>query len=604
MRASALTIVAAVVAVGLVAVLSAAQTLSPGEVSIRSGPYRPSTTSLRVGASEVQVGVVVRDNQGRPIGGLTKADFTIFDSGRHRELTEFGVEASGSTSSAGKVAVHSPAATVVPSSETMPAALPGRWIALLFDDINTPAGDLVRSKIAARRFISEATKTGDRIGVFTTSQGQILGFTGDSRTVIKSIDTVEPHPRMEAAGMTACPRITPYEAYQITIGDVIALQAKAVEACSCPEQPNCDPTVLQTMSPSDLGNGTFASPALGFLLKSLVSKVQEQARMTWDQTRAVTQTTLDGVRKSIKELAQKPGKRLLLFSSSGFISGDLEGAEDQIIDEALKVDVVISSIDSKGLYAEPPGGSLGEESQSGRPDLTMLHDAQTLGDRLDSEDSAMADFAESTGGLLFQNNNDLNFGFRQLGLEPSVAYELGFHPREDGKYHEIKVQVKNNTSHYIVQARSGYFAPTKGRKVTKVSSPQQELDAEVSSSASRSDFPVTVSQKPVGVNGARELSVQTHVDIQNLPFEQRQGRHVDSLTFVGVLLDAQGNLVVGKEAQMQFALKPDSFARFSKSGINADLTLAAHPGLYRLRVVVEEGFRGEISATTQNAQLQ
>lgn len=599
MRASALRFAAAAAAMGLVAVLSAAQTLSPGEVSIRSGPYRPSTTLLRVGANEVRVGVVVRDDHGRPIGGLTKVDFSVFDSGRRQELAQFSVETSGGSSIG---TAHNPAAAVVPPSETTSTA-PGRWVALLFDDINTPAGDLIRAKIAARRFISEAAKAGDRIGVFSASQGQILDFTGDSRAVLKSIDAVEPHPRMEAAGMTACPRITPYEAYQITTGDVIALQAKAVEACSCPEQPNCDPTLLQTMSPSDIGNGTFANQSLGPMFKSLVSTVIGQARMMWNQTRAVTQTTLDAVRYSIKELAQKPGKRLLLFSSSGFISGDLGGAEDEIIDEALKAGVVISSIDSKGLYAEPPGGALGEESQSGRPDLTMLHDAETLAERLDSADSAMADFAESTGGLLFQNNNDLDFGFRQLGLEPAVAYELGFRPRDDGRYHEIKVEVKN-TSHYIVQARRGYFAPTKGTKAVKAPTPQQQLDAEVSSSADRRDFPVSVSQKAASVNGALGVSVQTHVDIQGLPFEQRQDRHVDSLTFVAALLDAQGSVVVGKEAQMQFALKPDSFARFSKSGINADLTLAALPGVYRLRVVVEEGLRGEISTTTQDVQIQ
>lgn len=600
---------AAVLAVGLIAVLSAAQTLSPGEVSIRSGPYHPSISTLHVGSSEVQVGVVVRDNQGRPVGGLTKGDFAVFDSGRRCELTEFGVETSGA-SPAGTM--RSPAAAVVPPSAVPPSeatstAVPGRWIALLFDDINTSAGDLVRSKIAARRFVNEAAEAGDRIGVFSASQGQILGFTGDSRAILKSIGAVEPHPRMGAGGMTACPRITPYEAYQITSGDVIALQAKVVEACSCPEQPNCDPTALQSMSPSDIGNGTFANQSLDPSTKSLVSTVIGQARMTWSQTRVVTQATLDAVRASVADLARKSGKRLLLFSSSGFISGDLAEPEDQIIDEALKGNVVISSLDSKGLYAEPPGGAAGQESRGGRPDLTMLHDAETLADRLDSADSAMADFAEGTGGLLFQNSNDLDFGFRQLGLEPAVAYELGFRPKEDGKYHAIKVEVKNG-SHAMIQARRGYFAPMKGTIVASAAAPQQQpqqqLDAEVSSSADRSDFPVTVSQKAVSANGGRELSVQAHVDIQKLPFEQDQDRHVDSLTFVMALLDTQGTLVVGKEAQMRFALKPDSFARFSKDGINAGMTLAAPPGAYRLRVVVEEGLRSEMSATTQNVQVQ
>lgn len=599
MRASALAFAAAAVAMGLIASLLAAQTLSPGEVNIRSGSYRPAAPPLHVGANEVQVGVVVRDNRGQPVGGLTRADFAIFDAGRRRELAAFSVETSG-VSPAGTA--NRLTATVVPPGQKTPAEVPGRWIALLFDDINTPTGELVRSKIAARRFINEAARAGDQIGVSTTSQGQILEFTGDSRAILKSIDAVASHPRADAGGLTSCPRMTAYEGYRITEGDAITLQAKVVEACSCPEQSNCDPTALEGMNPGQLGGGSFANQSLDPLLKSLVSKVLEQAKMTWDETRMVTQTTLDAVRASVEELAQKPGRRLLLFSSSGFISGDLQGEQDEIIDEALNAGVVMSSIDSKGLYAEPPGAPPGEISRV-PTDLTMLNDARTLSDRLESEDFTMADFAESTGGLLFQNNNDLDFGFRQLGLAPTVAYELGFPPGADGRYHEIKLEVKN-AGHYLVQARRGYFAPTKGAKVTNAPAPQRQLDAEVSGSADRSDFPVTVNQKPVTVKGTPGLSVQTHVDIQKLPFEERQDRHVDTLTFVAALLDAQGKLVAGKEAQMEFALKPDSFVRFSKSGINADLTLARLPGAYRLRVVVEEGLRGEISAITQNVQIQ
>jgi hypothetical protein len=76
------------------------------------------------------------------------------------------------------------------------------------------------------------------------------------------------------------------------------------------------------------------------------------------------------------------------------------------------------------------------------------------------------------------------------------------------------------------------------------------------------------------------------------------------LTFVVALFDAQGKMIAGKEAQMELALKPQSFDRFSKNGINGALSLEALPGAYRLRVVVEEAIHGEMSATSQNMQIQ
>jgi hypothetical protein len=76
------------------------------------------------------------------------------------------------------------------------------------------------------------------------------------------------------------------------------------------------------------------------------------------------------------------------------------------------------------------------------------------------------------------------------------------------------------------------------------------------------------------------------------------------LTLVAALFDAQGNMIAGKEAQMQLALKPETFERFSKTGLGGTMTLEAPPGVYRLRVVVEEAKGGKISATGRNVQIQ
>jgi len=455
--------VAVVLFAGALALIAVAQTLSPGEVRIRSGPYRPESQILRAESRLVQVEAVVRDNRGRAVGGLTKDDFAILDSGHSRDIAEFSVETSNVASPSATTTSTAPPGVSGTPDTAKRVASQARWIGLFFDDINTPSGDLVRAKIAARRFISEATQGGERIGVFTTSQGQILPFTTNTSAVLKAMTTVQSHQRVSAAGLSGCPRITPYEAYLIVNNDPATTQAKLIEACSCPGENNdagCQVNdTTNTMTTTSVGI-TQMPPDL----RAVLGQVIAQAQGTWSQARLVAQTTLDAVRAAIGQLAQAKGNRILLFASSGFLSGDLGPEEHQIMDEALRADVAIDSLDSKGLYAEQPGGPQGEPSHASPSgpgaELVMMHEMESLGDQLENEDYAMADFAEGTGGLLFRNNNDLDLGFRELGLAPEYAYMLGFPPDEDGKYHKIKVKLKNG-DHDFIQARPGYFAPTK-----------------------------------------------------------------------------------------------------------------------------------------------
>jgi len=100
------------------------------------------------------------------------------------------------------------------------------------------------------------------------------------------------------------------------------------------------------------------------------------------------------------------------------------------------------------------------------------------------------------------------------------------------------------------------------------------------------------------------LNVQTRVDIRELPFQRQEERYVDVLTLVVALFDTQGNMIAAKEGQMQLALKPETFERFSKTGLSGTMTLEVPSGAYRLRVVVEEATHGKMSATGRNIQIQ
>jgi VWFA-related protein len=420
----------------------------------------------------------------------------VLDAGSKRDLTAFSVDSYNPPESISpSVASPTPKATPQPSGSAQklrdenPAD--GRSIGLLFDDINTSTGDLAHAKIAAARFIREAVQGGDNIGVFTTSSIGATPFSSDNAVILAEMAKVKSHPLISASGLAQCPRMTAYEAYQILNRNPSVMQAKVIEACQCSGAAVCG---VGDITPSSLFDPTsrFHDPAT-------IDIVESQARQTWEQARLASQATLDGIKSSLDQLASRPGRRMLLLASAGFLSSTLDEQLDAITNLALRTGVVINSLDAKGLYAESPGPPINESVET--TDLPLgstVFQIESLGDRLDDLDSAMARFAESTGGLLFRNNNDLDLGFRRLGLLPGCIYLLGFPPAEDGKYHKIKVELRS-ASHDFLQVRPGYFAPTNVSSRQPI--PAEKLDALISGTDERADFPAVISED-LGAAGA------------------------------------------------------------------------------------------------------
>ena len=574
------------------------QNIGPDEVRIRSWTYQESKATLKVERNEVEVGVVVRDGKGKVVSGLKPTNFVLYDDGRERAITEFSVETRQLRIPKGLAASAPPAAqpNVQPPAPPRP-----RYVALYFDDLNTEFGDMRHVQLAAENFLRAGIGPGDRIALFTASGLQSVNFTPNAPEIISAVEELKFHGR--AIKSSGCPRITPYDAYVIStepnppVGSPLAgvsvsggsptYQAVFREAVKC----NC----------IDVGNtdGTCAAMQR--------QSIESESQQIWDSVRQMSQDTLNSLQDAVDSLADRPGERVLVLASSGFLAGTLEDRVDSILSDALHANIVINSLDAKGLvtYTETEArAQLGGEDTS---DQVAAYRAESFGQSMMTLTAAMVDFAVGTGGRFFHNRNDLAAGYYSLAAAPETEYLLGFTPESEklnGHFHKLKVKV-DLPRKFNVQARPGYFAPTKESQEPSEPTAEEKIDAEVRGSEKKNDFPLSVGVEPAAAgNGEHELSVQTRVDIQKLQFARRQDRRVDMLTFVAALFDAQGTLVTGKEAQMELALKPDTFERFSKSGIDGRLSLEAPAGEYRLRVVVEEAMHGEMSAISQNVQIQ
>jgi VWFA-related protein len=154
-----------------------------GQDSPAEPPAEQFTGQAEVVSVEVPVQVVGRD--GRPIAGLTAANFELLDEGKPQTLTGFDVYDLGETA----ITVESGPIDQpdIPSSAR-------RHILLLFDLSFASPTSIVKARRAARDFVLSSLHPTDLAGVatYTLEQGPrlIVTFTPDRAQLARGIDTL------------------------------------------------------------------------------------------------------------------------------------------------------------------------------------------------------------------------------------------------------------------------------------------------------------------------------------------------------------------------------------------------------------------------------
>jgi VWFA-related protein len=575
--------------------MAAAQNLDPQEAQLTAAPYFPmSAVTIQTETRLVEVEVVVRDSRGHPVSGLRKSDFEVRDEGQRRAISAFSVQ---SFVPAGAASAHAPAAggaapTPAPSAQPQP-----RWVGMVFDDISMPPDNLYNAKTAAKRFLRDGLAANDRVSVFAISGGLLLPFTADVVRISGAVDKVNLQERQVRSN--ACPLLTEDNAYQIANHlDQTALVVKSQEYANCSG-------VCGDYGAGGSPTRSAGIPGIPSVCAKAVNQVQMMSDALWAEVRLQSQNTLRTLGTIVDSMARMPGTRVILLASSGFLSGTLESDENQVVDKAVRANVVINSLDAKGLYTQELEMGQGATVQS----VTYQ---QLQGSRPKAAlNDAMANLADSTGGLYFHNSNSLDLGFKELGMQPEVSYLLGFPPEVlDSKYHHLKVGL-TAARHATVQARKGYVAaPGKSEEqVPYTHGPkppvERRIDREVFTTSLLEEAPVTVAMSPEkSAEGHTMARLTFHVDIGKVQFHDQAGARAQKFHMVAVLFDPQGTFVTGVEASLDLALKEATYQRVLPAGFNAKVSLEAPAGSYRLRTVAVEGDEaGRYSTATQPAEI-
>ena len=402
-------------------------------------PPQPATgpeTVIRVDVRQVLVPVVVLDKSGHNVSGLTQSDFEVLEDGIEQTVTSFQVETSGDAAIAIEAKPADPKAASPPPIR--------HSYLIVIDVLHAEFSNLHAVRESLQKFFAAEPPGDSQYGLIALGQSMSIlqNLTRDPSAAPAALDD-KAFLKMFAGSRSSAREL---QDFIQRLEDIRAMLASS-------------------------DKGTRAMGAA--LMRATPADAEQIAGMDRINTTAL----LWGLRDLVRQMAAGSGHRTLLLISDGFqlspgrdawelldayfpgMAGmrgldRMQSEFESVVSIAARSNVVINTIDSRGLFAPSftDASSAGPGSAADRVIPVM--------NRLQSEAGfVLAEFAAATGGTAFQNSNDILAGIRKAVAEGRDYYTLGYvstNPAMDGKFRKIAVQVKRRN--VALRAKRGYWA--------------------------------------------------------------------------------------------------------------------------------------------------
>lgn len=420
----------------------------------QTAPTQRASGPITEGVNAVLVDVVVRDKKGQPVRDLTAADFEIIEDGKPQQIGSFTPIFAKVAGSSAPVPSPIPLATEgMVTTSSAPVNAGPIVTALVFDRLSPESRRLAVS--AAQSYLSGKNETESYVGIFgiDLSLTSYAPITRDARVLRRALD------RMATRGSSSFE--SPEERRQKADAD-----RNAASAASAASQ------ATASAGGAAGGSGVGTAPGDAELAQMQASMIREFDVMERDQQ---GYATTNGLFAIISTLRRLPGRKsLVLFSEGIAIPPAVQRLFAGVIDAANRANVSIYTMDAAGLRAESQQAEVGKQvndagargintgyATSGGKTNVPLTKALENNEYVLRQDphTGLAQLAEQTGGLLFDNTNNLRQGFDRIESDLHNYYLLGYTPsneKYDGRFRAIEVKVSRPG--VVIAARKGYFA--------------------------------------------------------------------------------------------------------------------------------------------------
>ena len=411
-------------------------------------PAAQPATNIKTNVDEVLLDLVVRDKKGKPITDLKPDELTITDNGSKQTILSFRqVRGTEAVTETGASAPLDPLRQI-------------RLVTLAFEPLSAPeqrklareaAIDLVKGDQGTNVFYS--------VVVIDTRLLVLQQFTKDHEALVKAIE--------KACQGVSAPRLAS-ESDAIMAQLKINLNGQTVNGAS-------QDTNLLTAASQNAGTavGGTAAPTGDVLAPVLANVMLNMLRMDAAAQSNGTRLSIDALRALVDGLRPMPGRKSVMYFTAGMDRGpELDNIWRNLLATANRNNVTFYSVDTRGVMTGSQNagamsqlnGATNASAATTQADAKVTQDQMMAGDKAETAGRSnlqlpIRDLAESTGGFLIGDSNDLRVPLRHVNEEISSYYEVSYTPgitNFDGSFR--KLNVASTRKDLVIHARTGYFA--------------------------------------------------------------------------------------------------------------------------------------------------
>ncbi|WP_260734799.1 VWA domain-containing protein [Tunturiibacter lichenicola] len=527
--------------------------LATGPVAGRAQqPDQSGGFTLKVQSDIVLTNVVVRDKKtGEVVKGLKASDFTILENGKPQKIASFDYQ------NVDEAAVLREKSTVVGKASIAdlvngefaanPASLRDhRLIVMFFDLSSMQPEDVDRAVEAAQDYVNKKMQPADLVAMVSMDTGLSMDqdFTSDKTALLRGLGK-----------------------YNGTEGTGFAN-----------------------------GNEGGNSSGTADDGSSFTSDDSEYNALNTDRE-------LYAIRTIAKSLERVDQKKSLLYFSGGLTRQGIENQASMraATNEAVKANMAIYSVDSRGLEALPAVGTASTGSLRG----TSAYSGGAMQSQLDANfgsQEVLATLSSDTGGKAFFDSNDLAPAFQQVQHDTEAYYILGFHStdtRRDGSYRHLTVKLNRNDAK--MSYRPGYYAPADFFH-QKSEDREQALTEQLRSDLPATDVAVYLQALYFRMDDNKFfVPVSLIVPGSQIHSVKNGDRDKANIDVIGEVKNAQGIVVGNVRDTVKLAL--DAAQQVQKKNIQYSTGFTLAPGKYHLKFVVRENQTGAMGSFETDLQV-
>jgi VWFA-related protein len=310
-----------------------------------------------------------------------------------------------------------------------------------------------------------------------------------------------------------------------------------------------------------------------------------------------TDKKLQAIENASRMLAALPEKKALLYFAGGVSKTgvDNQAQLEASINAAVKANVAVYPIDTRGLMADPPGGGASKGATRGAGIFNgSAYNSQRT--KVNDSQETLSTLAADTGGKAFMDSNDIALGIEQAQEELRSYYIVGYYTTngaEDGRFRKISVKLNNSLSAKL-EHRPGYFASKVWGK-QNAQDKEQQLKEALSAGDPITDLPIALQVDYFRVSPtAYFVPVWVKIPGSVVAMAAKGGAVATQLDFVGQIQDETRAVVGNVRDYIKVSLAKDAAAQAGKKSFQYDAGFTLEPGKYRMKFLVRENVSGKM----------